>query len=182
MSGRWQELDIRAREGLLWCFPGAGDYVQGETRLNACRPHADHVGVGCHLLCVLCYKCLYCAMIDKWHRSRIASSKSLGCQVGQKEYGCPFARYWWWSQRCQHDSGGPCRCWYIWCGGMWFDMTILLVKLNISPGLASSAICGCCHLSIQIPAEIAIGTWLMELSEADQIDPLWANRQSTWYV
>lgn len=55
---------------------------------------------------------------------------------------------------------------------MWFDMTILLVKLNISPGLASSAICRCCHLAIQIPAEIAIGAWLMELSEADQIDPL----------
>lgn len=37
--------------------------MQGKTRLNACRPHADHVGVGCHLLCVLCYKCLYCARL-----------------------------------------------------------------------------------------------------------------------
>jgi hypothetical protein len=89
-------------------------------------------------------------------RPSFTTSKSPSGQASQTQYQVTSPSNRRRSQRRQHDPSCPRWSWYLRCGGS-----------------ASCEICRCRYFAIPIFEEITACTWILELSEVDQVDPVY---------
>ena len=88
-------------------------------------------------------------------RPSLASSKSPRSQASQTQHQVPSPSNRRRSQRRQYDSSCSRRSRYLGCGRS-----------------TSREICRCCYLAVPILEETTAGSWILELSAFDQVDPL----------
>ena len=112
-------------------------------------------------LAILCKAVICCKPVDFSHtetwlrvrnRSCIPVAEGIGGKACQEESEVHSPRYRRWCKRCQHDSGRPCRCWYIGSRGMKGHLIVPHGAKSLA-GSSSCSVCRCRHLTVPIPQE-----------------------------